>query len=553
MGHDLLLLSPLLIAAFLGLLFLGLEVFRTGDERGYMGLVGAFGYGVAGLLVAWMWKHGGEFRLALPWLRDMLVVNRFTLMIEALVLVSAAATSLVAVPYLRARDLARGEFHALLAFAVVGMLAMASARDLVALFVGLEVMSLAVYVLVAYERSRSYLAVEAALKYFLLGSVAAAVLLLAIAFLYGLSGTTELAGLAAFFRAHPDSATGASARLVTALLVVAMGFKVALVPFHFWTPDAYQGAPTPLTGFMASGVKVAGFAILLRVFLHVFQADAFYASKANWMALLYGLAMLTMLVGNVTAIVQTNVKRMLGYSSIAHAGYVLIGVITVTAGGGGLKAVSAAVGWYLAAYVLANLVAFGVLSLLDDPDDANLDFERLNGVARRHPVLGAALALSLVSLAGIPPAAGFFAKFSVFRDALTADTALFLPLVLVAVLASLVSVYYYLRPLVHLYMHDEGPRSARAQTFAPAHAALAVLALAILWAGVFPSRLTAWSERALGNLVVREARAAALEASPQRPNPGAVLRAPAPRDEASATPSKPAGRPTHIERRGPRR
>jgi len=488
----------------------------------------------------------------MPWLKHMLVLDRFTLMIQGLVLVSAAATSLVAVPYLKARNLARGEFHALLAFAVVGMLAMGAARDLVALFVGLEVMSLSVYVLVAYERSRSYQGVEAAIKYFLLGSVAAAVLLLAIAFLYGITGTTGLAGIATFFREHPASAGGASARLVTTLLVVSMGFKVALVPFHFWTPDAYQGAPTPITGFMASGVKVAGFAILVRVFLHVFQADAFYASKGNWMALLYGLAMLTMIVGNVTAVVQTNVKRMLGYSSIAHAGYVLIGVLTVTAGQGGLKSVSAAVGWYLAAYVLANLVAFGVLSLLDDEHGAEADVERLNGIARRHPVLGAALSLSLLSLAGIPPAAGFFAKFSVFRDALKADTALFLPLVLVAVLASLVSVYYYLRPIVHLYMHDEGPQSATAKPWAPAHAALALLALAILWAGVFPARLTAWSTRALEQVVVREARAAVVEVAPAAaapsPVPGTTLRAPGAR-EMPAGPAR-GGRPTHIQRRG---
>ena len=547
MGHDLWLLSPLVIATLLGLLFLGLEVFRTGDDRGYMGLVGALGYGLAGLAVASMWKHGGEFRLVLPWLQRMLVVNRFTLMVEGLVLVSAAATSLLAGPWLKVRDLARGEFHALLAFAVTGMLAMAAARDLVTLFVGLEVMSLAVYVLVAYERRTSYASVEAALKYFVLGSVAAALLLLAIAFLYGVTGTTELAGLAAWFRGHADSTHGAAARLITALLVAAMGFKVALVPFHFWTPDAYQGAPTPVTGFMASAVKVAGFAILLRVFLHVFQADAFYAAGGNWMALFYGLAMLTMLVGNLTALTQTSVKRMLGYSSIAHAGYVLIGVVTVTSGKGGLKAVSAAVGWYLAAYVLANLVAFGALALLDDQPGDELDLERLNGVARRHPVLGAALSLSLVSMAGIPPAAGFFAKFSVFREALKADTALFLPLVLVAVLASLVSVYYYLKPLVHLYMHDEGPRSARAQASAPAHATLAVLALAILWAGVFPTRLTAWSTRAFENLVVREARAAVTQpapaASPAK-TPGPVLR-------VSPDGERPAGRPTHIQRRAP--
>lgn len=535
MAKELLLLSPYALVTFAGLMFLALEVFATGKDRRYMGGLAAAIFGIGFGLTAYLWTQSGGASLTTPFLAKVLTTDRFALFLQGVMLLAAASTALFSVSYLKEHDADRGEYYSTLAFATLGMMVMVGSRDLITLFIGLEVMSLAVYLLVAFKRVSSYASVEAALKYFILGSVAGGVFLFGIAFLYGLTGSTDLPSIQAFFLANPAVATGATAKLVLVLFVATLGFKIAAVPFHFWTPDAYQGAPTPITGFMATGVKVASFGILLRVFLHVFQADAFYAAKGNWMTLFYGLAIVTMVVGNVTGVVQSNVKRMLAWSSVAHAGYILVGVITITVAGDAFgsaapaKMVASSVLFYLLVYTLANLVAFGVLSLLTGETDGEPSFDRLNGLAKRHPVLAAVFALSLLSLAGIPPTGGFFGKFFVFREALRADTQLFLPLVVVAVLASVVSVYYYLRPIVHMYMKDapEPASGADVHRFAPATLTLAFLAAMILFVGVFPGSFVAVAERATAEVLIPGAvpTAAVVSSAPAKASPPEPTRA----------------------------
>jgi NADH-quinone oxidoreductase subunit N len=547
MGHDLALISPHLIVLGIGLLFLALEVFKTGDDRAYMGPLAAALYGVAiaGLAVAWR-SPGAAFEA--PYLARALSMDAFAVVMSGVILLSALATSLLGGAYAREHDIERGELYAGVAFATLGMLFMVSARDLATLFVALEVMSLAIYVLVALRRRHSYLAVESALKYFILGSVASAILLMAIAFVYAVTGTFDLHELARAYVASPALAAGASTRLAVLLFLSALAFKVAAVPFHFWTPDAYQGAPTPITGFMATAVKVAAFGILARVLLHLFQADAFYAPRVNWMSIVYGLAIVTMIVGNATAIVQDNVKRMLAWSSVAHAGYLLIGVLTIHAAPDGAKSLAPSLFVYLMVYTLANLLAFGVLSQLKGEGEGEPTLRRLDGFARRHPLLGAGLALSMFSLAGIPPTAGFIGKFFLFREALTANTDLFLPLVLVAIFASLISVYYYVRPIVHAYMREPEPDDAadtpRAHASAPAFGALAVLAAGVLIFGLFPGALVQLAERATADVLlhgpVATAQAAPALKQAHDPRAAAVRAAkPAPRKGGTPMISKP--------------
>jgi NADH-quinone oxidoreductase subunit N len=529
MSHDLLLLSPVLLVALAGLLFLALEVFRQGSERSYMGPLAALIYAGAALAVVGLWG-ASDLTLQNAYVARVLLLDHFGLLLSLFILGAAAVTSVLAVPYLAEHGVDRGEFHASIAFAAFGMLVMVLARELFTLFLGLEVMSLSVYLLVAFRRARSYLSVESALKYFILGSVASAIFLYAIAFVYGLTGATGLAEVALWLKANPESAQGVTARLVVLLLVVALGFKVAAVPFHFWTPDAYQGAPTPVTGFMATGVKVASFGVLVRIFLSLFQENSFYLSTANWMALLYGLSMASMLVGNLTAIVQKNVKRMLAWSSVAHAGYLLIGVVTVTSAGG-LKAMSPGVLYYLLAYSVANLVAFGVLSLLSGEVDGQPTFDKLDGLARRHPLLALAFTLAMVSLAGIPPTGGFFGKYYIFRDAMQANSMLFLPLIITAVITSMVSVYYYLKPVVHLYMREPSESTAQPHQYLPAAGALAALCLLVLHLGVFPGGYVSASARAMG-----QACAPAIQAAYAAPAPAAGAGLAPAQDPAAKTP-----------------
>jgi len=388
----------------------------------------------------------------------------------------------------------RSDFYPLLVFATLGMMILAAATDLLALFLGLETMSLAVYVLVGGRRG-SLRATEAGLKYLLLGAFASAFLLFGLALLYGFAGATDYATIAAAVAAPPHDRVLLLAAL--GLMLVGFGFKIALVPFHMWTPDVYDGAASYVTGYMATGVKAAAFAALLR-----FAWLAMAPLAGFWFPLLAALAVLTMTLGNLVALAQDSLKRLLAWSSIAHAGYLMLGVLALLAparggeagrfAGAVAPAAGGAVLFYLVAYALMNLGAFGVLSLLGRSQDAEADrIAGYAGLSRRQPLAAAALAVCMFSLAGIPPTAGFMGKFYIFSTVVKAGL---VPLAIWGVINSLLSVYFYLRVIVVMYMQSpEGEDVHDGRSWESLFAA-GMIALLLLFLGVWPGGLQRLAE-----------------------------------------------------------
>jgi NADH-quinone oxidoreductase subunit N len=392
----------------------------------------------------------------------------FAAFANAVVLLGALGSVVLSVPYLRRIGHDYGEVHALVLFATAGMMALASAGSLVMLFVGLETMSICLYVLTGLVREGER-ANESALKYFLLGAFATGFFLYGIALLYGATGTMLLAELPAGL-----AETGRLGLFTggVALLLIGFFFKVSAVPFHMWTPDVYQGAPTTLTGYMSTASKAAAFAAMVLVLVRVFPVEGL---ADNTRLLLAVVAAVTMVAGNVLALAQTNVKRLLAYSSIAHAGYILTGLAAGTAAG------YAGALYYLLAYTVMNVGAFGVLAALewDDEQGAVQSLDSLAGAGLRRPLLGVTMGVFMFALTGFPPLAGFFGKYLVFAAAVRADLVW---LAVVGVLASVVSAYYYLRVLVALWMRspDEAPEAARARPYAvPALSAAVLVACAV--------------------------------------------------------------------------
>jgi NADH-quinone oxidoreductase subunit N len=398
--------------------------------------------------------------------------------------------ALLADGYLRREELEGVEPYALLLLSASGGVVMAQANDLIVLFLGLEVLSIAVYVLAAMH-ARRVTSQEAGLKYFILGAFASAFLLYGIALIYGGTGTTNLATIMGLFSENLLTNDG----LVLAglgLVVVGLGFKVSAVPFHFWTPDVYQGAPTPMVAWMASGVKVAGFAGLLRVLVVGFQSYA-----VDWQPLLYGLAVATLLVGSVLAVVQTNVKRMLAYSSISHAGYVLVAVQAASDDG-----VQAAL-FYLAAYTFMVAGTFGVATLVGRKGDGRHALEDYKGLGQTRPALALTLAIFLFAQAGVPLTSGFFAKFYVITAAVDAGSVW---LALIAMLAAVIAAFLYLRIVVTMYMGDAEDESAAAATAGITIPPGAVIALALcllvtIGVGVWPGVISGAAHDAIPTLV----------------------------------------------------
>ncbi len=368
----------------------------------------------------------------------MVVVDNYSLFFKIVFLLTAALTILMSIRFLQEEGFAHGEYYVLLLFATVGMMFMASAADLMIVFLGLETFSLSIYVLAGYFRNQAK-SNEAALKYFLLGSFATGFLLYGIALLYGATGTTNLKGIYEFLRKTP-LLDDPLLLIGMGLLIVGFGFKVASVPFHMWTPDVYEGAPTPITAFMSVGPKAAGFAAFLRVFLYSLSS-----LQTEWVWVLWALAVLTMTFGNIVAIAQKNIKRMLAYSSIAHAGYILVAMVAASEPG------TASVLYYILAYAFMNLGAFGVVILLGRKGEENLLITDYSGLASKYPLLAALMAVFMFSLAGIPPTAGFVGKFYIFSAAVKAG---YIGLAVIGVLNSTLSVYFYLRITVMMYMRS---------------------------------------------------------------------------------------------------
>lgn len=404
-----------------------------------------------------------------------LLLDRFTLFFSFVLCLGGAFAALLAGGYLPEHRIDRGEFFPLLLLSTLGAMALSASGDLLTLFIGLETMSLGVYSLIGLRRG-SVRASEAALKYFLLGSFAAAVLLFGFALLYGATGHTDLAGIGEQVKTIGQAGSTVSAPLTLvglALTLIGLGFKVSAVPFHMWTPDAYEGAPTPATTYMAVAVKSAAFAVMLRVLLTGFGDERLMSWASGWPPVLALLAVLTMTVGNVVAGRQDSVKRMLAYSSIAHAGYALVGVVATLRAPGAESSVL----FYLLGYTVSTAGAFGALILCGSRGAEVTSFEDLAGIGKRHPPAALAFSLFLVSLAGIPPTAGFFGKLYVFRSAI--DAGLY-PLAIVGLLNSILGAYYYLRVMVFMYFREPAPGAQLAVPMKSGFVAAALVLAAVL-------------------------------------------------------------------------
>ena len=440
-------LAPLLWVAGAGLVMMLVDALVK--ERAHLGLMTFFILLVGCGLSLALWDDPPSEQLTLG---GYLALDRLALFIDVTVCGGGALAALLAGGYLNEHGLERGEFYLVLLFSVFGAMVLGRASDLLTLFVALETLSLGVYGLVAFRR-HSPRAAEGAMKYFLLGSFASAILLFGSALLYGATGATS-------FEAIGASLEGGDADLRLtilgmALILIGLAFKVSAVPFHQWTPDAYEGAVTPATSFMAVVVKSAVFAIIIRGFVVLFGTETFTTTGSGWLPAVAGLAAVTMVVGNVAALSQKNVKRMLAYSSIAHGGFILIGVVAAGLARGTSQEAAAqalsSVLYYLLAYTASNIVAFGALIWAGSKGKEAVTYDDLAGLGRRHPVVALPFTLGILSLMGFPPTAGFFAKYAILAAAVSQGGGM-IWLAILGVLSSAVGAYYYLRVLVYLFM-----------------------------------------------------------------------------------------------------
>jgi NADH-quinone oxidoreductase subunit N len=441
------------------------EAFRERGERMPIGPLGVVGLAGAALATFALWDHRTSSF-------GVVQADNFGLFVTGILVIVGLLSLAISGPTVERERLPQGEYYALMLFGLAGMMLMATASDLLVIFLALEVLSLAVYVLTGIRRD-SPAGAEAAFKYFFLGGVSSAFFLYGIAFTYGLTGTTRLERIGALVAAQSLSPTPMQL-VAVGLLFVGFAFKVSAVPFHAWTPDAYEGAPAAVTGFMSTGVKAAAFAAFARVLL-----SAFNPLQTRWIGVAWGVAAATMIFGSVVGVVQTNVKRMLAYSSIAHAGYLLTGLVSANEAG------KAAILFYLLTYAVANLGAFGVLAVLDSADRPNDRVSDFAGLSGAHPVLAALMTIFLLSLGGLPPTAGFVAKWYVFTAAVQAGHT---GLAIIGVLTSVVSVFFYLRIVVMMYMTAGGRTAPLPPVPRVAGAALVVSAVLVFYFGLLPSR-----------------------------------------------------------------
>jgi NADH-quinone oxidoreductase subunit N len=404
-------------------------------------------------------------------------VDRFGVVVRLMLLGTAAIGTLYGFHYFERSGEARAEFAPLVLFATSGMTLIAVASDLIVVFLALEILSLSLYVLTGFSTRLG--SVEGAMKYFLLGAFSSAFFLFGVAFAYGATGSTSLAAISGALAGRTGDV--ALALAATGLLAVGFAFKVSAVPFHMWTPDVYQGAPTAVTAFMSAATKIAAFAALIRVF-HV----ALQPLTWDWRPLVWALAAISVVVGSVLAIAQTDIKRMLAYSSISHAGFVLIGLTAA-----GEVGISAAL-YYLGAYALTILGAFGVVMLVSSRGERRTSLAAYAGLGRRSPALAGLLALFLLSLTGIPPTAGFVAKVGVFRAAMDGGG---WPLVLIGVVASVVAASFYLRVVVLMFMREPDGDAETDEGFG-ARLLVGVPAVLVLVLGVFPGLVIGFLDRA---------------------------------------------------------
>lgn len=484
--HDFGALAPVVLLVASGSILLLSEAFLKSRNRGYQPTLSAVLATLAGL-VALVQAHGPARDIFDGFAR----ADGFAAIATAIICFSLALASLTSAGFLREFGAERGEFHGLGHLAAASMALLVYATDFITFFIALEAMSLATYAMTAYLRHTPRPA-EAALKYFVLGSFSSAILLFGTAFIFGVAGSTRYGVVSeAVLRVLGETNSAALPVLVGGIALFAIGvlFKIAAVPFHMWAPDVYQGAPTPVTGYMATAVKAAAVVATVRALYVAFGAEGIafgVDGEGGWSFALSVAAVLTMIGGNLFAVSQRSVKRMLAYSSISHAGYLLVGIVAGSASGSRDAALSSTL-FYLAAYSAAAIGAFGVVAALERRTLPEVDDDsRYDGLAQRHPVLASALALFLISAAGIPPTAGFTAKLFVFRAAMDAGA---ITLVVVGVLTSVIGLYYYLRVVVLMFMRPVPEGAASATRSTALNVGLAVAAVATILFGIGPGYL----------------------------------------------------------------
>ncbi len=468
---------PEIFLSVLGMALLLINVFsKKGNNKSYLGYISFIGIVATGVLVGAGWNGNIES------FSGSVVLDNFATFFKMIFLVAAGLAVLISDQYMEREGCNHGELYPLILFTVVGMMLMASGTDLMTIFLGLEVMSVSLYVLAGFNRDNTK-SNEAGLKYFLLGAFSTGFLLYGMALVYGATGTTRIAKIAA--QVAQMSLPSANIMLLAGMLLMLTGFafKVAAAPFHMWTPDVYEGAPTPITAFMSAGPKAAGFAAALRIFL-----VALPTMQVEWSQLLWVLAVLTMTVGNITALRQDNIKRMLAYSSIAHAGYALVGFVA----GNGVGV--AGILFYMLSYAFMNIGAFAIIILVGKKGESNGTVMDFAGLGFKRPVLAVAMSLFLFSLAGMPPTAGFIGKFYLFSGAIQQG---YIWLAIIGVLNSAASVYYYLRVMVFMYMKEPTEEFDWAQVTAPVALSLVISAAGTLIPGVVPSFILQFAQQAV--------------------------------------------------------
>ena len=498
------LIAPEVMVCAAAVLVMLVDAFVRPTQRWITGGISLIGIVAGAAGTVWLWSHGTPSSDAF---NGMIVLDEMRLGFTLVFLLVSALTVLISTVWVQGEQLPAGEFHSLLLFATVGMMLMASGNDLVIIFLGLEILSIATYVMAGFRRTdiRSN---ESSLKYFILGSFSSAFLLYGIALVYGatsiaepgpggslsriVAGTTNIGEIAnRISQAQYPALLYAGA----AMMLVGFGFKIATAPFHIWTPDVYEGAPTPVTAFMAAGPKAAGFASFMRVFVFglpfvVSTSSSVSAGNLHqlWVSVLVIMAMLTMTLGNVVAIVQSNVKRMLAYSSIAHAGYALVGFVAAGAASDPAQrniAITAVI-FYLLTYAVMNIGAFAVVQLIARNGDRRTAIEDYRGIGFESPVLASSLSLFMLSLLGMPLTAGFIGKIMVFGAAI--DQHYYL-LVVVGVLNTAVSAYYYLRLIVVMFFGERTMAWSAPRIPASVALALVITVLGVLYLGIFPGRV----------------------------------------------------------------
>jgi len=484
---------PETITAAVAVLIMMIDALSHKIERRAAGAVSLMGLIAAAVAVISLWGRGGETSF-----KGMIITDDFRLFFALIFLIVTFLTVLISLRWIEDESLPTGEYFALLMFATTGMLFMSAANDLVMIFLGLEITSISTYVLCGYRR-RDLRSNESAMKYFILGSFSTAFLLYGIAFVYGATfnpaatpaATTNLQLIRDRIASPGELFSAPMLVAGAAMMIVGFGFKVAAAPFHIWSPDVYEGAPTPVTAFLSTGSKAAAFASFSRVFILTFAAMPFLVSSGVLHTLqsaatdsLAIMAILTMTIGNLVAIVQSNIKRMLAYSSIAHAGYALIGIVA-----GDWRSVA----FYLLSYVLINIGAFGIIELIARRGDKRVEISDYAGIGFQSLGLSSALSLFLLSLAGIPLTGGFVAKLLVFKSAWAAGSSsgntMLHALVVIAVINSAISWYYYLRVIVAMFFAEPATGFKTPPVARSMAAAIVLALLGTLYLGILPDRV----------------------------------------------------------------